>query len=280
MIRRVLPALLVGVCALLVASPAGARSLPDGVAVPALAPLPIDEEPEDCTQNLPATYSTDITGSAGTVVLDLLVILDGVPQSFAQQAVAAAAKPYSDIDVTLNATYREAAFPPDSEREDPDTDKPRPAIDAQRLIESARSNLGGARPQGVDVVYVMTAKDLYLAESNGTSSDVAGWADCVGGVRYPKRAFATGEVPNTFNSLGMNYYLDGAAKLVGHEVGHLLGAHHRYANCAQGAGAEDFSRMEPAICTLMFLYLDFTSLHFGTLEAAVVRGHAEDYATS
>ena len=287
-IRRVLPALLVSLLALLSAPAAQALSLPDGssrggpspaVSTPAGSdpfPSAIDEDPEECSETIPAAYSTDVTGSGPAVSLEVLILLDGVEQQAATEAVALAARPYSSLEVNLVPTYQKVEIAPDSTRPDPDTGRPRPAVEVQDLVAAAKAAVGGERPTGIDVVYVMTSKDLYLA---GSSDDIAGWADCIGGVRYPKRAFAAGETPASFNSLGLNYYLDATAKVLGHEIGHLLGAQHQYANCAQGADSGDVSRMEPAICTLMFMYLDFQSLHFGALDGAVIQGHARAYAS-
>jgi hypothetical protein len=80
-------------------------------------------------------------------------------------------------------------------------------------------------------------------------------------------------------SLGpLNFYIDGPAKVFGHEIGHLLGARHEHANCAEGAGVDDATTREPSTCTLMINYLDLQSLRFGTPEGMIVRGHAEAYA--
>lgn len=284
-LRRAVAAISVSLLALLAAPSVNALPLADGLAPQAAAAIArssaldltkVDDNPEECSEPIPATYSTAVAGPSPTISLDVLVLLDGIEEETAAQAVAQAAKPFAALDVTLTPTYEALNVKPDSERVDATTGKRGPAIEAQALVAAARDELGGARPEGIDVVYVMTAKDLYLGAGD---ADIAGWADCIGGVRYPKRAFAVGETPSPFNSLGLNYYLDATAKVLAHEIGHLLGAHHQYANCAQGAGGEDVTRMEPAVCTLMFAYLDLQSLHFGVIEDAVIRGHAEDYAS-
>ena len=66
--------------------------------------------------------------------------------------------------------------------------------------------------------------------------------------------------------------------MLGHEIGHLLGAHHEYGNCVQGIGVEDVTNREPAACTLMMSFVDFQSLRFGAIDGSVIRGHAESYA--
>jgi hypothetical protein len=123
-------------------------------------------------------------------------------------------------------------------------------------------------------VFVLTTKDIYI---NG--GDATGYADCIGGIRYPNRSFALGEAVVPTETVGpLNFYLKGAAKVMAHEIGHLLGARHEHANCAQGVGVEDVFTSEPSACTLMVAYMDFQSLRFGTPEAMIVRAHAESYA--
>jgi hypothetical protein len=60
-------------------------------------------------------------------------------------------------------------------------------------------------------------------------------------------------------------------------MGHLMGAHHHYANCVEGNLSSDGPN-DLSPCTLMFNSVNYASLSFGTLEGAVVRGHAVSYA--
>jgi hypothetical protein len=62
-------------------------------------------------------------------------------------------------------------------------------------------------------------------------------------------------------------------------MGHLLGAHHHYGNCAEG-DRDTAGGGEPSVCTLMWtVQVSHVGLSFGTLEAAVIRGHAVDFAS-
>ena len=57
-----------------------------------------------------------------------------------------------------------------------------------------------------------------------------------------------------------------------------MGGHHHYGNCAEATqGEQEVSEGSP--CTLMFNFADFHSIHFSTLNGAVVRGHAVDFAS-
>lgn len=131
----------------------------------------------------------------------------------------------------------------------------------------------GERPAGADAVLLVTSADL---ESS------AGVADCVGGVEFPSTAFALVEDlkdrPDTGYAFGpVTAVGKRAAKILAHELAHLLGAHHHYNNCAEGVLPE-LQELEASPCTLMFPTLDFSSLGMSAVEASAVRGYADLYA--
>ena len=150
---------------------------------------------------------------------------------------------------------------------------------ADDIIELAKRQLGGQRPAGIDVVYVVTDMDIQLP---GIGNGVAGLADCIGGVALPDRAFAVGETDVITGDEGIaigpvSFYKDLTAKIAAHEVGHLMGGHHHYQECGTAAGAAA-GRGEPGPCTIMSNFVDFQTLPFSTLNSVVVRGHAEAWA--
>lgn len=263
-VRSVLVALLTGllVAGLLPASATGAR------------PRTIDVEAEDCNERVPATYAPPALAYSD-INIDVTIMLDGVLKTDAERMVERANTAYTDHGLQILATYRKFPLKADSIQTD-DAGRPVEGIEVRAAVAAAKTALGGTRPVGSDVVYVLTNKDLYL---EGFDDGILGWAECIGGVRYPNRAFAAGEVPTSFKTLALNFYLDAGAKVLAHEVGHLFGAHHEYGNCVQGIGPEDVTNLEPAACTLMFAYIDFQSLTLGAVDGAVIRGHAEDFAT-
>ena len=107
----------------------------------------------------------------------------------------------------------------------------------------------------------MTSKNITAAGALG--DDVAGLADCIGGVRFPSRAFAVGETiaPR-----------EGTGKTMAHEVGHLLGGHHHYTS------PEGMLAADPNLLDLMGPSLSLISLRFSTLNSLMVKGHAQKYA--
>jgi hypothetical protein len=231
----------------------------------------VDRDPEDCQENVPASWSPAGMLGGPAIQLQVLVVLDDVPQPDAQTAIDGANRAYAPLNIALVPTYRKLTLPADGYKTNVDGTK-QPTADAAALVQAARASLGGVRPTGIDMVYVATSKDLHLDDD----SSVSGYADCTGGIRYPSRAFAAGETWGSVETLGpLNFYIDAAAKIAGHELGHLLGAHHHYANCVQGIEAADANNLEPAACTLMSALEDLQSLRFGSLEALVIRGHAE-----
>ena len=149
---------------------------------------------------------------------------------------------------------------------------------AQQIIDLAKAQYGGKRPDGVDVVYVLTDLDIQLP---GIGNAVAGLADCIGGVALPHRAFAVGEIGRSRPvQLGpVAFGKDFTAKVAAHEIGHLMGGHHHYQECGTAA-AVAVQRGEAGPCTIMTNAVDFQTLPFSTLNGVVVRGHAERWATA
>ncbi len=215
-------------------------------------PLDLPDIPE-CTQLIPGAIAIENV----PVTLHLRVLLDGVPQAAGEAAVAGAQQAYTAHLLTFSASYESVSFT---------------GTDAVNLVNQAKSHFGGARPAGVDLVYVLTSKDIAAAP---VGNAVAGLADCIGGVAFPDRAFAVGEVlaDSPLNLILFTAGTGLTAKTLAHELGHLLGGHHHYANCVEtllGIGGN--------ICTLMFNDLSFQQAQFSTLNALVVRGHAQLFA--
>jgi hypothetical protein len=174
--------------------------------------------------------------------------------------MATAAQSYAPLHVDLHVvSYTSVAFT---------------GTEGADIIQQAKNHFGGVRPQGADLVYVLTAKDITSAGDTG----LAGLADCIGGVRFPHHAFAVGEAQGIEETtIGpFRLYVDTHPEVAAHELGHLMGAHHHYANCVEGNLQGALDDLSP--CTLMFNYIDFQSLNFGTLEGLTVRGHAVQYA--
>jgi hypothetical protein len=192
-----------------------------------------------------------------SVTLQLRVVLDGVSQDRGEAAVAAARSAYVPLNVALAVSYEIAGFS---------------SSDGAALIEEAKRRYGGRRPAGAHAVYVLTSKDLYLVDETGArDTTLVGLADCIGGIAYPEHAFAVGEAiaDDPFNlvyAFGRNL----AGKTLGHEVGHLVGGHHHYANCAETVG-----ELDDAPCTLMINDLGLAALHFSSLNGLTIRGHAQ-----
>lgn len=219
----------------------------------------IDVE-QECVEPVPASVGrSGVTDAGQRVRLNVFILLDGVAPSVGKSVFKQVASPYKPLGVDIVTTgFRRVRFE---------------GKEASGLISQSKALFGGVRPKGSDVVYTLTSKDIAAL---GLPS-VGGLADCLGGVRFPNRAFATGEVVDEFEFFPFRFYVNGTAKTAAHEIGHLLGAHHHYANCVESLPA--MGAQEPTPCTLMSNSLDFLSFQFGTLEGAVIRGHTVDYAS-
>lgn len=225
-------ALLVG------SSPSGA----DPVVVP-----DIDGGLATCTQLSPHAVAV----TSVPVRLDVRVLLDGVTRDHAEQGVASMRRAYRPLGIAVAASYDVVDLT---------------GVDVQRLIEQSKAVYGGKRPAGVDVVYTMTSKDI--TSTGPTGGQLIGQADCIGGVRRARTAFAVGEI----GRVTIPTTSEGTGKVMAHEIGHLLGGHHHYAS-AEGLLASD-----PAVMSLMGPAIDLDALRFSTLNGLMVRGHAQRYA--
>lgn len=106
-------------------------------------------------------------------------------------------------------------------------------------------------------------------------SDAAGMANCVGGAGNPDLAYTAGEAAEETTEIGpFEWFQDENAKIAAHEIGHILGAHHHYANCAERAPTYDaFDTL--AVCTVMVNDIGLSSLTMSTANKLVTRGWAD-----
>ncbi|HVF53949.1 MAG TPA: zinc-dependent metalloprotease family protein [Actinomycetota bacterium] len=242
------------------------------VAAAPLVPKPLlvidEDDAPDCFEFLPdGTSTAHIGGTPKRVVVDVHVLLDGIELARGQEVFNSATGAYSPLKLGLNVVgFEQVTFPATGEAARLDGEIV-PSIASQELIDAAKDHVGGRAPSGADVVYTLTSKEM---------TDAAGRADCIGGVRYDDMAFAVG-IDMAYaegDAVFLGGYKNATAKIVAHEIGHLLGAHHHYFNCAEAATDDD-----PSPCTIMSPYVSYASMRFGALEAIVVRGHAEDFAS-
>ena len=283
--RRALAGLVLGAVALGAPLPAfggGRAALPEVPAGRAAESLRLidEEDAVTCLEAAPEAYAVPLNGD--DITLSVLVLLDGVPRDRGQEVMGLAATSYEPLNIKLVSSFRSVRFTGDT----PDP-QGIPTGNADLLFEQMKKSVpGGKRPAGIDLVYLLTDKDIFTgtADDEGHTPEssrgygVAGIADCIGGVRFDEHAFAMGEDFRLENLAAgpVEFYVNGTAKIAAHELGHLMGGHHHYANCAEGAPTEP---TEGTVCTLMSNYIDFISLNFSQLNGVIVRGHAEEYAT-
>jgi hypothetical protein len=250
---RVLLLLLALCAAILPDHPASARPLPQ----------PIDADPANCTlaSFSPAAANVPLLDPGDPIEVTLFMVGDrGVSEFRMIELVQQAQAAYEPLNIELKVVgSKEVTFE---------------GNDEEQLFQQTKALFAdGERPNGADAVLLVTRADLASS---------AGIADCVGGVEFPTTAFALVEDlvnrPDTGVALGpVTFVGKRAAKILAHELAHLLGAHHHYNDCAEGALTE-IQELEASPCTLMFPTLDFISLGMGALEASVVRGYADLYA--
>ena len=245
------------------------------------ARLLFDEE-TDCLEPAPRQIDPGPTPLDGRkAVLDVLVLLDGASDADGRTAVRDAAAAYAPAGVSLRARFGRVRVPADGTTVGYD-DRRLFTASTTSAMRVAKAAVGGKRPAGIDVVYLLTNKELYLGDDapddGGRSYAVAGLADCIGGVAFAHRAFAVGErlsIGEPNETIHLAERLPG--KILAHELGHLLGAHHHYANCAENVPSAVASSSTD-VCTLMFNDVSLVSFRFSTVNRSIVRGHALVYA--
>jgi reprolysin-like metallo-peptidase family M12B len=292
--RSLRTGLAVATAIMAIAPPIGATAT-SGRRLPPVNPeTRFDLPPDDCLEAYPAAIDVKgVTDDNRTVKLDVMVAIDVAegasianlladadPQvraegqarfdALAQKVHAlldAAITTYAPLGIELRLHYDLLMPLVDGEPRERTTD-----IDQEILI--AKQYYGGHVPAGMDAVYAASDIDM--------SGTVAGKADCIGGVRDDDSAFAAGEIDLAevpLSILGVTMFQDQSAKIMAHEVGHLLGAHHHYANCAEGIPTETVPDAL-SVCTLMINDIGLASLNFSTLNGTIVRGHAVDFASA
>lgn len=224
----------------------------------------VEEEPQDCSRVVPAVQTLDhvvVSPSSPAVRLDVLVLAEAKDLPAARKALGTAGRAYAPLRIDLVPRFRQVRIPDLRD-------------DERAYVAWAKRFLGGLRPAGVDVVYLATSRTL----AGG------GAADCIGGVAYPDRAFAAGQL-SAAGTVGLRVVgappppdgpavPDGGAKVAAHEIGHLLGGQHELgADCRPGSDDPTHP------CDVMLsVSAQSIGLRFGALNGAVVRDHALRFA--
>lgn len=238
-----------------------------GTAVTAKADAPVDLSQDCLLEETDAALEPDL---GQTVDLDVLVLLDGVDAGFAARFFEDVKKPYADLNVRVVPTFQVA-------------DPPFVGDSTVDIINQARARYpGGKVPAEYDVVEILTSKDIQALGQYA----IAGQADCLGGLAWDQRSYNVSEavaagVPEDGIGIGpLTFDAKFGAKVTAHEIGHLLGGQHHYANCAEGVDADEELSGDTSPCTLMANFSDVISLKFGALNGAIVRGYALRYAAA
>ena len=201
------------------------------------------------------------------IELRVQAVLDGITEAEADAIFAGAAASYEPLGIDLVAVkpYLTHSFGTD---------------DADAIIRKTQALFGGQRPAGVHVVEALVGFDIQQLNLYA----VAGLADCIGGVAHPDRAFlvAEGHTPSNYSVPfvdAVQFGYDANPHVTAHEIGHLMGGQHHYANCVESIEQSDVheDHVEGSPCTLMSNFADFIGPQFGALNGAVVRGTAERY---
>jgi hypothetical protein len=257
-----------------------AMALQAPATVHAASPLPIDPGPEaDCLGPVPFP-ATQLTRKS--LRADIVVALDGVSIHRAKQIMRRAAMPYAPgpipqitPDVRLNViAYHDLTGKFDSSLVTAGVTGYAPIASdmMSTLIRYYNLNYPNLRR---DAIHLLTSQDIGSDLGNGQRNNgILGITDCIGAIGT-KYAFSIAEagVVKQLPIGPFTFYADLDAKVTAHELGHVFGAQHHYAQCGQSATAALDHR--PDVCSLMFNDADVIDLHFNPVEVAAIRGFAE-----
>ncbi len=204
------------------------------------------------------------------VQLDVLVLLDGVDETYAATFFEKVSLPYREIDIAVVPTFEVV---PDG------------AITSNvttEIIDQAKGLMPDRRvPDEYDVVELLTNRNITALGLDA----VAGQAECIGGAAFKEHSFNVSEAQEGTEQGGIVFgpvilVPNVAAKITAHEIGHLFGGQHHFANCVEGLRADEATTEDSSPCSLMFNSADFMSLHFGTVNGKIIRGYALEYAAA
>jgi hypothetical protein len=212
------------------------------------------------------TAALDGATRGGRIELGVHVVLDEVTEAEAHDIFRVAAESYRPLGIDLVIKgFSTHEFGTN---------------DGMAIIREAKTLFGGAAPKadGVDVVEALVGYDIQQLGQTA----VAGIADCIGGVAHADRSFLVAEgKAATDIAIGPGVFqYEANPHITAHEIGHLMGGQHHYANCVEGIQLSDVheDHVEGSPCTLMFNAADFLGWNFDTLNGVIVRGSAERYA--
>jgi hypothetical protein len=207
---------------------------------------------EDCLQHEPEVVPPIPADTTTRLRLGVMIVTTPALAAEVRKESAVLVGDYARLNIALRYKVVTMSLPTDG--------------DPERTFAAMRARFGGQRPAGYDVVYAAT--DYYAG----------GVASCIGGVRWPERAFAMGQVHYT--AQGVPVPQNGTVRMghiAAHEIGHLLGAKHEFSNCVE-AEPESAVAGTPGPCTVMNPAALTGSGEWSTLEAAYVRYYVAHYA--
>lgn len=220
----------------------------------------IDVDPPNCQQIPPEEVPPVALAVEPELPLEARVMVEKGDVSIARGHLKVTRESFAAIGIRVKVRVDQVVSPSEWGSGDQLGSGP----DQAEILEFMKAHYGGQRPQGVDVVYFMTR---HWA---------GGFADCIGGVRYPERAFAFGSIDYAIEGVVPAPTADEGV-IAAHEIGHLLGAQHHYANCVEALPA-GVPQGDANPCTTMWPVAAAASSTFGLVERSFIRAYAAEYA--
>lgn len=221
----------------------------------------IDRGAPDCTQIPPEETPALALSTSDQLTLRVRFVFERGDRKLAKTYVATTVSAFERIGVALEPSFERIPVPEDWENSPLSSEPSR-----EEQFELVKKHYGGRRPDGTDAVYYFSR---YWA---------GGFADCIGGIRWPDRAFAIGSTDYATEGIVPAPTVNEGV-IAAHELGHLLGAHHHYSNCVEAAPKGTLAG-EPGACTTMSPLAITASTTFSLMEASFIRHYVQEYGTA
>ncbi len=244
-----------------------------------------DGEPEDCSKLLfpgPFEVSAEVVTGFETRVLDIVVLVDtsfvrvhGENWRDSVDFIVAKADEVYQREVQLAVEIVAVYEIPADYLDLVDTNHvgtTGPASEESRLI------LDQSRRYMDDFHGELDRDLVYTFVGASVAGSIAGQAECIGGARYKDAAYGWGEADelNDGQLIGpTGWFHYSGIKVIIHEIGHILGAHHHYQECGTPI-TNSIPHDLLGACSIMTNVVDFASFQFSNLNKMAIRGWAEE----
>lgn len=236
-----------------------------------------DGAPDDCSKLVPGPFTLEEGLITGFPMVDLDIILL-VDTSF----VAAHGENWRDV-VDFIVEYGDQVYQEQLQLDIVVVDVFELPASYMNVTSTNTAGLGSDESQAVldisrlymDDYHPYLHRDLvYTLVGASIAGTIAGQAECIGGAGYKDAAYGWGEAGDLDDGAladPVGWFSYSEIKVILHEMGHILGAHHHYQYCGPPI-ATSLPGDVFGTCSLMTNVVDFASFEVSPQNKAAIRG--------